>query len=289
MANDSSALHIYDLRALQSSASSSTKPQATHHPHSDYISSLTPLPPSNTSTSGLPKQWITTGGTTLALTDIRKGVVKQSEDQEEELVSTAYVTGLSSKRTSVGAKAVVGGADGVITLWESGVWDDQDERIIVDRGDGVGGGDSLDAMVQVPDEMGLGKMVAVGMGGGKIRFVKLGQNKVVGECVHDDVEGVAGLGFDVAGRMISGGGQVVKVWGEKVGEEDEDKEMEQIDGVTKRARAGSDDSSDDDDDESSEESSSEGEKPQRKRKRKKRSRGKAPNGKANGLSFKGLD
>ena len=54
------------------------------------------------------------------------------------------VTGLSSRGTSVGEKVLVGDSGGVITLWERGVWDDQDERIIVDKG--AGHGESLDSI-----------------------------------------------------------------------------------------------------------------------------------------------
>jgi hypothetical protein len=94
-----------------------------------------------------------------------------------------------------------------LTLWEKGVWDDQDERIYVD-----GGGEALEALAIAPDDLGLGKIVAVGQADGKVSFVKLGPNKVVFRVVHDEMEGVMGLGFDVEGRLISGGGQIVKVW-----------------------------------------------------------------------------
>lgn len=290
---DSGALHLYDLRDPAPSLPVDDKkqafvhptPSATHRPHTDDICSLTPLPPSATSTSGYSKQWLTTGGTTLALTDLRRGVLVKSEDQEELLLSSLYVTGLRAKKSSgsTGEKAIIGGGDGVVTLWEKGQWDDQDERIHVSREK-----ETIDALAQVPDGVGgMGKNVAVGLGDGKIRFIRIGPNKVVGEVQHDEMEGVTSLGFDVGNRMISGGGQVLKLWQEHIeNEEDawEDEDEEEADAVAggKRAAAGSDEDSDEDDVDSSEE-----EETTRKR-RKKRKRGKGPAA-VSGLSFAGLD
>ncbi|KAI5292130.1 WD repeat-containing protein jip5 [Ascosphaera acerosa] len=56
------------------------------------------------------------------------------------------------------------------------------------------------------------KFVAVGQSDGHVQLVQLGSNKVVATLRHDELEGVTGLGFDVEGRMVSGGGNVVKVW-----------------------------------------------------------------------------
>lgn len=229
LGTDSAALHLCDLRSP--SLFASLKPAQTHRPHDDYISSLTPLPPSETSTSNLSKQWVTTGGSTLAVTDLRRGVLVKSEDQEVELLSSVFVGGLPSKPgRRRGEKVLVGGGNGVLTLWERGVWDDQDERIIVDPG--RGGGESLDALAVIPPSLGDGgRNVVVGVGDGTIRIVQLGLNKVVGEWLqHDGLEGVAELGFDIGGRMISGGGRVVKVWqkamGSKGDAEDGDEDQE---------------------------------------------------------------
>ncbi len=139
LATDSSALHLYDLR--EPSTFASRKPAQTHRPHDDYISSLAPLPPSDTSTSGYSKQWVTTGGTTLAVTDLRRGVLVKSEDQEEELLSCVFVDGLPARPgRSTGQKVLVGCSTGVVTVWERGVWDDQEERIVVDGGKAGGEG-----------------------------------------------------------------------------------------------------------------------------------------------------
>ncbi|KAH7119832.1 WD40-repeat-containing domain protein [Dendryphion nanum] len=280
---DSSALHIYDLRAL--GPNTVARPEQTHHPHDDYISSLTPLPPTSGSTSGFSKQWISTGGSTLAVTDLRRGVLVRSEDQEEELLSSVMVTGLSSKGTSVGEKVLVGGSNGVITLWERGVWDDQDERITVDRS--AGGGESLDSLSLLPEGVGPGgKVVAVGLGNGGLRFVKIAPNKVIAELKHDEFEkeAVIGLGFDVTGRMISGGGKMVKVWHEKVeGEAGEaDERPEPITNGPKRSH-----DSDSEEDSDDVEDSSDEEKEDKKRKKRRKGKGKPQKGKRM-LDFSGL-
>lgn len=213
----------------------------------------------------------------------------RSEDQEEDLLCSVMVTGLSKKGTSVGEKVLVGGGNGVITLWERGVWDDQDERITVDRS--KGGGESLDCITLVPNNVGpSGKIVAVGLGNGDIRFIKLGANKVIDELKHDELshETVIALGFDVTGRMISGGGRTVKVWGEKtwqdVAEDEEDNQAEEESMANGKHDHESD--SDVDSDDEMEDSSSEEE---QKKKRKKRKKNKGKQQKGHGiLQFSGL-
>jgi WD40 repeat protein len=298
LATDSSALHIYDIRALGSTKIA--RPQATHRPHDDYISSLTPLPPTEASTSGFSKQWVTTGGSTLAVTDLRRGVMVRSEDQEEELLSSIIVTGLSKKGSNVGSKVLVGGGNGVLTLWERGVWD------TVDRAKAKEGAESLDALALLPPGVGPGgKIAAVGLGNGDIRFVKIGQNKVVAELKHDELEkeAVVGLGFDVAGRMISGGGKTVKVWGElgalgadddEVEDEEEEEEADSdddegdvpMDEETTGKRAH--ESASDKDSDSDMDDSSSDEEVQSKRKKKKRNKGKQQKGHGI-LKFANLD
>jgi hypothetical protein len=273
LATDSSALHIYDIRDL--GAKSALKPQATHRPHEDYVSSLTPLPPTQSSTSGFSKQWVTTGGSTLAVTDLRRGVMVRSEDQEEELLSSIIVTGLSKKGTSVGEKVLVGSSNGVLTLWERGVWDDQDERITVDKT--KGGGESLDVIALLPEGVGpRGKIAVVGLGNGALRFVKLGPNQIIDEVKHDELsqEGVIGLGFDVTGRMISGGGKTVKVWGEKSWQDVHEEEEEEEEESTTNGKREHDSDSDD----SEEEESSEEDEPKQKRKKRKKNKGKQQRG-----------
>lgn len=212
------------------------------------------------------------------MTDLRKGVISRSEDQEDELTSSLFVSGLKAGGTSQGEKVLVGGAGGVITLWEKGVWDDQDERIVVDKS-----GESVDSLAKVPEgvgglaHQGQQKLVAVGLADGRVRFVRLGPNRVVQDMdvKHDDIEGVVTLGFDVAGRMVSGGGQVIKVW----------RESPELKKVTsfKGGRSGVASESEGDSDEGGD--SSEEEKAKSKRKKRKRGKGKDKSGGQQVMAF----
>ena len=224
----------------------------------------------------------------------------KSEDQEEELLSSVYVTGLRARPGgSKGEKAVIGSSGGVLTLWEKGVWDDQDERIVVDgSGKGGSGGESLDVMCLVPEDVMLGgKGVAVGVGDGTVRIVEVGKNKVVANLRHDDVEGVVGLGFECQGRMISGGGSVVKVWQEISAREQDEEDDEESDseddeeadvGVEVEDVVMGGEKRELQKESSEEEDSSEYEKSNKRRKKKRRSK-KSKNDIGNGiLKFKGL-
>ncbi|KAF4624004.1 hypothetical protein G7Y89_g14170 [Cudoniella acicularis] len=268
LATDSAALYVYDLRTP--SGFGNGKPSQTHHPHEDYISSLTPLPPTEASKSGFSKQWVTTGGSTLAVTDLRRGVLVKSEDQEEELLSSVFVGGLPSKPgRSKGEKVLVGSSNGVLTLWERGVWDDQDERIIVDGG--RGGGESLDAIVVMPEGVGDGgKNVVVGVGDGTIRIVQLGLNKVMGEPLRHDEWWCS----------------IVKVWQEKMALDEDDEESEEETGTTKRVKESDSEESEDD---SAEDSSDEEGGGRKRRKKRRKAKAKGNNTGSGILKFKGIE
>ena len=174
----------------------------------------------------------------------------------------------------------VGGERGVVRIWKQGEWDLGDKRAVVDRGE------SLDVLCAVPEE--LGEMAATGMGSGKIRIVDIRKRQALAEMSHDEVEGVVGLGFDTDGRMISGGGLVVKVWQQSELDDDHDIDDE----VTEILRGNGDVSEADDCDDVQGESTEEDEAERggKKKKKRKRKKGKTITGPKNGTTaFKGLD
>ena len=183
----------------------------------------------------------------------------------------------------------MGDSEGVLTLWEKGVWDDQDERIVLDRE----GGEVESLQLVGPrgqENTSETPTLAVGMGDGRIVFVKLGVNKVVGSVRHEEMEGVGAVGFDVLGRMVSGGGQIVKVWHEAT------ETMELENGTGKRGFEASDsDDSDDSDedqappDDSSDEEDADSDKGRKRRKKRKRGKGKDRSGGKDVIGFKGMD
>ena len=208
--------------------------------------------------------------------DIRKGVLIQSEDQGEEILSSCIVDG----------KLVVGSEKGVLRIWQVGAWDDNEQTVAL-----VGKGASADVLAAVGES----PMVAVGMDDGCLRFVDMGKSKPKvlheTEVRHDEVEGVLGLGFEVGERMISGGGQVVKGWEDShVMDDGEDEEEEdEGSGATNGKRINGFGS---DEDGSEEGGAGSSEEEQRKRKKKKRKRNKGKNqsgGQQHVIGFKGMD
>lgn len=251
-----------------------------------------------------------TGDTTLTHLDVRKpGVpLKKSEDQEDEIMCSAFIANAPSRQTGGSQKILTGTSAGVVTTWTKGFWDDHQDRIPLARqtGDAVESLLALPADYKIPGEKGWGTYFAAGSGDGKVRIVKMGNNKTVATLAHsfstDEAktmfggkiikgdyqegleEGVSALALDCDGRVVTGGGMVVKVWTPM-----EDKEMEE---AQAEKRKNEDSESDQDSGHASDDSddSIETEKKRHKKKKRKGGKGKAKSvGVKNVNSFKGMD
>lgn len=292
---DSGALLLYDVRA----AGLSARPARTTNPHGDAVSSINPIPAFEDEyfqkpSSGFPKQFVTTGGTTLAVNDLRSDKVVESEDQEDDLLCATYMPGLGMKGAKENVLAV-GGSTGVITLWDRGSWDDQQDRMVVSREE------SVDAVVAVPAEVGYGrpsgKAVFAATGDGRVTMFDAGKRQAIegGELRHDDLEGVVAMGFDCFSRLVTGGGKVVKIWedlkdlqGEDEDSSEEGDEDSDEDGSAKGTKRSREESSDDSDSDSEEERERERRERQRKKKEAVAAR-LGPMGAHGVLKFEGLD
>ena len=210
--------------------------------------------------------------------DIRQGVLVKSEDQGEELLSSCIVD----------RRLVIGSEKGFLRVWQVGSWDDNEQTVAV-----AGKGASADGL----GAEGQNSMVAVGSDDGVVRFVDMSTKrpKVLqdAEVRHDEVEGVLGLGFEVGGRMISGGGHVVKVWedSDKVDDgEDEEGSHEGLGGTNGKRANGFGSDQDESEEDGKESSDEEQQTKKKKKKKRKRSKDKNKNGaQRHVIAFKGMD
>ncbi|RPA86106.1 hypothetical protein BJ508DRAFT_302022 [Ascobolus immersus RN42] len=245
----------------------------------DTVSSIVPLPGLE---GGEPRQIVATGGVVLAVFDIRKPgkTIVTSEMQEDDILCATWVpywpgrTGVGNSR----GRILTGMAEGMAGVWRRGEWEDHGDRINVCKKDG----DSVDSIIGID---GLG--IVAGTGGGKVKVFKVGGNKVLGELTHStEEEGGEGVGFvgeDTEGRLVSAGGECVRVW-YKNNRKD-------------KAPKGSDDEDDsdadsDDSDASEDESDIDSEEEHARRKRKRKGLGarKGPKPAKNvKMTFEGLD
>src|SRR5690606_7327822 len=131
-------------------------------------------------------------------------IVAVSEDQEDEILCVAYCPDWTGKMPQ---RLLTGMGAGVAGVWGRDHWEDQVERIKVCAGKDE---ESVDCAIY-HEKM---KAVAFGTGEGKVRLVKVGGTKWIGELVHDEEEedAVAALDIDCYWRFVTGGGQQVKIW-----------------------------------------------------------------------------
>ncbi|KAK9374739.1 WD40-repeat-containing domain protein [Lipomyces chichibuensis] len=257
---EKATLHCFDKRTV--------KPAYTFPDlHEDYITSISHLAQYQNT-----YQLITTGSTTVTRIDIRKGKLSTSEGQEDEIlcscisyppnfeynpnegrVGNVVVPG---KRASV--TAVMGMATGVLTFWMKDNWEDQQARAILSN-------ESIDCIAEYPDQ----RIIASGADG-LVRLVDVRRRKAVKEFEHGGEDGVIAVATDSWGRVVSAGGEVVRIWNVEDEPEKVNGGSDSYDSDTDSDKSGKDDDTSDDSDEK--------EKSKKKRKKtKKRKRGNAQN------------
>lgn len=199
--DDSACLSIYDLRDLSVVKSFPNLQEG-------FISSITPLTHKNK------YHFVTSGDSKLVHIDIRKGVLKESEDQEDEILCGC----MAGEKTGV-----FGMSEGVLTLWNE-YWEDQQNRIRVSK-------DTVDCVINGEDD----EIVYAGCGDGFVREVNVRTAKVLKQYKHSK-DSVDMLDFDYNYHLVTADTEVIKVWKKKDELPSEDEKEEDEEKNKKRKR-----------------------------------------------------
>ncbi|KAK9330195.1 WD40-repeat-containing domain protein [Lipomyces starkeyi] len=258
---EKATLHGFDKRTV--------KPAYTFADlHEDYITSISHLAQYQNT-----YHLITTGSTTVTRIDIRKGKLSTSEDQEDEILCSCIsyppnfeynpnegrVSNVVIPEKRAPVTAVMGMATGVLTFWMRDNWEDQQARAILSD-------ESIDCIAEYPDQR-----IIAGGADGLVRLVDVRRRKAVKEFEHGGEDGVAAVATDSWGRVISAGGEVVRIWSVEDELEEVNGGSDSYDSDTGSDKSGNDDDASDDSDEK------EKNKNKKKKKTKKRKRGNAKN------------
>lgn len=177
--------------------------------HEDSINKILPMPAISA------YHYLTLGSTTLAHIDIRKGVITQSDDQADELLSMCYAT--DSINANKNDTVLVSHGEGIVTLWKNSNngLADQISRVKVNKNA------SIDAIIPTMNEgvEDLKDSVWCGDSEGILHRVNYKKGRVVETRVHSSVMGklggmdeVGGLDIDYDYRLISSGMDGLKIW-----------------------------------------------------------------------------
>lgn len=177
--------------------------------HDDAVNHILPMPEVSA------YHYLSLGSTTLSHIDIRKGIITQSDDQEDELLSMCYATDqlTQAKNDTV----LVSHGEGIVTIWKNSKnrLMDQLSRIKVNHSASIDA--IMPTMNQDDDEM--AASVWCGDSEGLLHRVNYKKGKVVETRVHStatknygaaDEVGVLDIDFDY--RLISAGMDSLKIW-----------------------------------------------------------------------------
>ncbi|EMG49798.1 JIP5 WD repeat-containing protein JIP5 [Candida maltosa Xu316] len=212
--------------------------------------------------------YLTLGSTTLSHIDIRKGIITQSDDQEDELLAMCFPSDEVGEKNDT---VLVAHGEGLVTLWKNSKNKlmDQLTRIKVNKSA------SIDAIIPTMncDDEGLVNSVWCGDSEGLLHRVNYKTGKVVETRLHSVSHGKYGavdevgiLDIDYDYRLISAGMDSLKIWSnaevedQEVSSEDDDEEEDEdnaSDVENSWSDISSDDGSDVNDEDSDEENESE--------------------------------
>lgn len=193
--------------------------------HEDAVNGIVPLKHKSA------YQFVSIGSTTVSTWDIRKEKVKiTSENQEDEILSACFVD------PEVGETLLCGMGEGIATVWKQSKNDftDQISRIKIAKDESI---DCMISTLQNDD------CCWAGCSSGDVYKIDAKRGKLVESRVHSFTDEVGFLDLDCEYRLVTGGMDKLKLWGEEA-EEEED--------VVDEAFPSSDDSDDDDDDDGEE-------------------------------------
>lgn len=168
--------------------------------HDDMVNQIVNIP-----NSSLVYHYISVGSTTLAKIDLRKGVLFQSENQEDEVVSVCFPDPNSN------LSALCGMGSGVVTQWRElkNEYNDQISRIKVSKDN------SIDCIMSTMDDDEPNTCWA-GCSDGHLYKIDGKSCSVVEHRIHDDVDEVTNLDIDCCYRLVSAGMSSLKIWGDKI-------------------------------------------------------------------------
>ncbi|KAK6460344.1 hypothetical protein DFJ63DRAFT_248970 [Scheffersomyces coipomensis] len=188
----------------------------------DQINQILPMPDVSA------YHYLTIGSTTLSHIDIRKGIITQSENQEDELLSMCYPSN-DTKNDEV----IVGHGEGIVTIWKNSKnrFADQLTRIKINKEC------SIESMVPTynQDDDELANSIWCGDSDGLLHRINYKQGKIGEVRVHSAGNGlgdeVEALDIDFEYRLVSASMGNLKIWsnedieaGEEEEEEDDDDE-----------------------------------------------------------------
>lgn len=180
--------------------------------HEDAVNKILPMP------SVSAYHFLALGSTRLAHVDIRKGVITQSDDQADELLSMCYPAEFVNAHKN--DTVLVTHGEGVITLWRNSTngLSDQISRVKVNRNASI---DAIISTMNSGDEN-LVNSVWCGDSDGFVHRVDYKKGKVVETRVHSSlmsksgaVDEVGGLDIDYDYRLVSSGMEGLKIWSGK--------------------------------------------------------------------------